>query len=89
MDAIAGNWRKSSYSAANGNCLEAGNWRKSSRSMSNGHCAEIGTLCAEVGDCSCGVAVRDSKLGQSPVLIFAAGTWSAFTAAVRTGTVGH
>lgn len=55
-------WRKSSYSAACGNCLEA-------------------------GSCSHGVAVRDTKLERSPVLKFSGEAWSAFTAAVRTGTV--
>ena len=54
MDVIAGNWRKSSYSAYNGSCAEAGSFRMSSRSAGAGECAEVGS-------CRCGVAVRDSK----------------------------
>lgn len=80
MDVIAGNWRKSSYSAYNGNCAEVGTFRKSSRSAANGNCIEAGS-------CSHGVAVRDTKLERSPVLKFSGEAWRAFTAAVRTGTV--
>ena len=56
-------------------------WRTSSR------CGA--TECVEVGTGQSVIGVRDSKLEQSPVLVFGAETWSAFTAAVRTGTVGH
>lgn len=70
-------WVKSSYSFANGNCVEAaGNWRKSSRSMSNGDCAEVGQDGA-------GVLVRDSKDPDGPWLAFPAWTWAAFLAQVR------
>lgn len=51
-------WRKSSYSAANGGCVEVG-WRKSSFSGGNGECVEVGwhksshsngaDACVEVG----------------------------------------
>jgi hypothetical protein len=52
-------------------------WRKSSYSGSNG-----GT-CVEVGTVGPAVAVRDSKHSDSPLLAFAAGTWTAFTAQLK------
>lgn len=75
-------WRKSSHSAYNGNCAEVGSWWKSGRSAANGNCLEAGSCC-------CGVGIRDTKLEHSPVLVFGASQWERFTAAVRTGTVGH
>lgn len=48
-----GNWRKSSYSGNNGNCVEIGvvdlsppvsGWHKSSHSGSDGDCVEIGVV---------------------------------------------
>jgi Domain of unknown function (DUF397) len=69
-------WRKSSYSAANGDCIE---WRTSTYSAYNGACVEAGNGPAVVG-------VRDSKLGeQSPVLVFGAGAWKAFTERLKAG----
>ena len=68
-------WRKSSYSSANGACVE---FRRAS-SCNGGHCTEV----ALRGD---GVAVRDSKLGDaSPVLSFSAKVWAAFTGRVKAG----
>ena len=54
-------------------------WRTSSRSGA--------TECVEVGTGQSVIGVRDSKLEHSPVLVFGAEAWSAFTAAVRTGGV--
>ena len=75
-------WRKSTYSFANGNCVEAGlqgaRWRTSTRSAGNGACIEAGQGPGIV-------AVRDTKLGRSPVLTFSADTWAAFTSAVKAG----
>jgi hypothetical protein len=53
-------------------------WFKSSRSASNGACVEVaGTVT--------GVAVRDSKNPDGPVLRFNAGAWQGFIDSVREG----
>jgi Domain of unknown function (DUF397) len=71
-------WVKSSYSFANGNCVEAaGNWRTSSHSAYNGNCAEVASLAAGT------VAVRDTNDRGGPVLTFSAATWEQFTAKVK------
>ena len=90
-------WRKSSYSFANGNCVEAsGDWRTSSYSGGNGQCVEAAGdwrkstasanngACAEVGQDGAVVLVRDSKLGAvSPVLSFSPEAWAGFLAEVK------
>jgi hypothetical protein len=53
-------------------------WRKSSYSFSNGNCAEAGT-------CANGVAVRDSKDPDGPVLTFSGPAWGRFTGALKQG----
>jgi hypothetical protein len=63
-------WRKSSYSASNGDCVEIG-WRKSSYSASDGNCVEVGR--AEPG-----VAVRDSKQVSGPTLAVEVSAWREF-----------
>jgi hypothetical protein len=69
-------WVKSSYSFANGNCVEAaGNWRKSSRSKESN--------CAEVGQDGAVVGVRDSRDPDGPVLVFGPTVWVAFLAGLR------
>lgn len=73
-------WRKASASASNGHCLEAGSYRKASASGYNGSCVEAGT-------CRHGVAVRDTKDRNGPVLKISATGWAGFLAAVRCGTV--
>ncbi|MFB4306461.1 DUF397 domain-containing protein [Actinomadura sp. GTD37] len=35
-------WRTSSHSTQQGNCVEVGAWRRSSRSTDQGHCIEVG-----------------------------------------------
>ncbi|MEU0540069.1 DUF397 domain-containing protein [Nocardia sp. NPDC005978] len=56
------------------------NWFKSSYSSSSGG------ECVEAAHLDGIVALRDSKLGAgSPVLVFEAGAWDVFTAAVRSG----
>lgn len=67
-------WSKSSYSAANGNCIEAADWRTSTYSAGNGNCVQVAS----------GVLVRDSKLDdKSPVLKFNGTTWGAFIKSVK------
>ena len=51
-------WRKSSFSAGNGQCVEVA-WRKSSHSAGNGQCVEVASTLG---------AVRDSKNPAGPVL---------------------
>ena len=63
-------WRKSSFSASNGDCVEVG-WRKSS--FSNG-----GSACVEVAHASVGVAVRDSKRPEGDRLAFDQEPWREF-----------
>lgn len=89
-----GNWRKSSYSFANGNCAEVAAWRKSTASVADGHCAEVGAWrkssrshangnCAEVGQDGAVVGVRDSKDPDGPVLVFGPVAWVAFLEGLR------
>jgi Domain of unknown function (DUF397) len=78
-------WIKSSYSFANGNCVEVdtepvADWRKSSHSMGNGDCIEV----AEVGH----VLVRDSKNPDGPVLAFGREEFGAFLAGIKAGEFG-
>ena len=54
-------------------------WVKSTRSASNGNCVEVaGTVT--------GVAVRDSKDPDGPLLRFSTEAWQDFINGVRTGT---
>lgn len=66
-------WRKSSYSGGNGDCVEVG-WRKSSYSGNGEACVEVGW--PALAD----VAVRDSKHPTGPTLAFSVGRWRAFLA---------
>lgn len=63
-------WRKSSYSSAEGDCVEIG-WRKSSYSGAEGDCVEIGWP-------DKAVAVRDSKNPDGPTLSFPVTNWHNF-----------
>ncbi|WP_225099532.1 DUF397 domain-containing protein [Streptomyces sp. CoH27] len=82
-------WRKSSYSNPDGGeCLEVSDdllatahWRKSSYSNPDGG------ACLEVSDTiPSAVPVRDSKAPDRPALLFAPAPWTAFVAAVQSGT---
>lgn len=55
------------------------NWFKSSKSSPNGQC----TMCARLP--SGGMAVKDSKHPDGPVLLFPADQWRAFTEGVKLG----
>lgn len=71
---LAFSFRTSTYSFANGNCVEVGSeWRKSSRSVAAGNCLEAGNGPAAV-------LVRDTADRDGNVLAFTAEAWSAFTA---------
>jgi len=52
-------------------------WRKSSYS------GPTGGNCVETAAAEGGVAVRDSRLGAGPALVFAAGAWDAFLGRCR------
>lgn len=80
-------WRKSSYSNANGDCVEI-SWRKSSYSGANGECVEVSWRksrhsgvngeCVEVAFAAEQVGVRDSKNSGGPTLSFSPTVWRAF-----------
>jgi hypothetical protein len=77
-------WRVSSRSNSGGpNCVEVGaqRWRTSTRSSSGG------TNCVEVGGGPGGVAVRDSKDRDGGMLVVGTAPWTAFVAAVRSGSL--
>ena len=73
-------FRKSSYSAQDQDCVEVAhiptNFRKSSYSGVNGSCVEV-------ADLACGAAVRDSKNPGRGHLPFPAAEWDAFLATAR------
>jgi Domain of unknown function (DUF397). len=72
-------WRKSTRSGANGDCVEVAvvpGWRKSTRSGANGNCVEVATLDSAVG-------VRDSKHPAGPVLVVTPDEWTTFLSGVR------
>ncbi|MGW0435580.1 DUF397 domain-containing protein [Micromonospora sp. NPDC003197] len=57
--------------------LSNASWRKSTRSGNGGNCVEVADNLPDV------VAVRDSKDPYGPALTFAACTWTAFVAELR------
>ena len=63
-------WQKSSYSAANGGCVEVG-WRTSSYSAVNGGCVQVAPTLERV-------LVRDSKDPEGPALAVPTTAWRAF-----------
>ncbi|MFC8495435.1 MULTISPECIES: DUF397 domain-containing protein [unclassified Streptomyces] len=65
--------------------LSAASWRKSSYSNSDGgECVEVSDDFAPLV-----VPVRDSKSPHGPALVFPAGGWSSFVAAVRGGRLNR
>jgi hypothetical protein len=90
-------WRKSTYSADQGGCVEVGQaWRKSSYSASQGGCIEVAQPwlksshsagqggCVEVAKAPADVHVRDTKDRASGSLTFGQASWRTFLAAVGT-----
>lgn len=92
-------WRKSSRSGSEGGtCVEVASWRKSSRSGSEGgNCVEAGFwtrsthsdseggACVEVASEASGVAFRDSKDPEGPLLAFGRGAFGALVGEIRAG----
>lgn len=73
------NFRKSTRSFANGNCVEVGeDYRKSSASIGNGQCAEVASGAGSV-------LVRDTTDRDGTVLAFTAGAWAGFLARTARG----
>lgn len=58
--------------------IQSVRWFKSTRSTSNGNCVEV-------ADLTSGVAVRDSKDPDGPVLLISTGGWRDFVASLRAG----
>jgi uncharacterized protein DUF397 len=65
-------WRKSSRSTAEGDCVEVA-WRKGSRSNAANACLEVAVQ-------PLAVAVRDSKNAPGPTLAFPLSSWATFRA---------
>jgi hypothetical protein len=80
-------WRKSSYSGAQSDCVEVADvvtlpgpeWRKSSFSGQGGDCVEVADGVIGL------VPVRDSKDPDGPALLFAADAWASFVSGVKGG----
>ena len=69
-------WRKSTYSNGQGDCVEVATWRKASYSNSAG-------ACVEVGKAPTAVLVRDTTDRSGPTLTIPAPAWRALLAEVR------
>lgn len=82
MDLYGVAWRKSRYSAQEGNCVEVGVWRNSSRSTQDGNCAAV----AASGPGR--IVVRDSTDHNGPGLVFEPGQWRRFAAGLKAGRLG-
>lgn len=88
-DLMDAQWRTSSYSGTNTNCVEVAPWRTSSYSGSNAQCVEVapwrtsshsGTNanCVEAAPAATGTAIRDSKRRDGGVLLVSRTQWSRF-----------
>lgn len=76
-------WRKSSHSGSEGQmCIEVSAiWRKSSYSSGGeGQCVEVAALTGR------GVALRDSKDVEGPMLSIAPSAWASLLAGLKDGS---
>jgi hypothetical protein len=73
-------WRKSSYSGVETNCVEVG-WRKSSYSGEESNCVEVGSGADLVG-------VRDTKDRDGGTLAFGRLAWGSFLDALKAERFG-
>jgi hypothetical protein len=81
MEGLTADWRKSTYSNANGGqCIEVGTWRKSTHSNANGG------ACVEVAAAASLVAVRDTTNRAGGTLTFPAAAWQSLLSEVRATT---
>jgi hypothetical protein len=76
-------WRKSTYSVENGNCVEVAadrtlpvDWRKSSYSTENGNCAEAAAAAGNV-------MIRDTQDRNGVTLAIPARAWRTFAGRLR------
>ena len=70
-------WRKSTYSNGQGDCVEVGvAWRKPSHSDGQGACVEVGTAPRAI-------LVRDTTNRSGATLTVSAETWRALLSKVR------
>ena len=75
-DTRATDWRKSTYSNGQAECVEVATWRKASYSNSSGACVEVGKAAAAV-------LVRDTTNRSGVTLTVPAPAWRALLAEVR------
>jgi hypothetical protein len=78
-DTADATWRKSTYSTAQGSCVEVGiiPRRKSTYSNAQGSCVEAGSVPRLV-------LVRDTtQHGNGPVVSISSASWRRFTASIR------
>jgi hypothetical protein len=95
---MSNEWRKSSYSGINGNCVEV-RWQKSSHSGPNGNCVEVrwqkSSYSGPTGNCIEArasapghVAIRDSKDKAGLRLTVNDRAWDAFIRGIKRGEFG-
>jgi hypothetical protein len=84
-------WRKSSYSANGGDCVEVG-WHTSSYSANGGNCVEVGwhtsSYSANGGSCvevrtGPQILVRDTKNREGGILTVSAAPWRELLSRLR------
>ncbi|MEV8608836.1 DUF397 domain-containing protein [Amycolatopsis sp. NPDC051373] len=69
-------WRKSSYTTNQSNCVEFAAWRQSSYTTDQSNCVEVATSPVEIG-------IRDTKDRAGGHLTVSPGAWVAFLSSAR------